>query len=245
MATIKDVAREAGVAVGTVSRYLNGAEIKEANRKKIDDAVHRLHFRLNPIARGLKTSRTNTIGVIIPDLSDPYSTTIVRSIEQKLYECGYNMFTCDSWGNPELERQKVELLMQQRVDGLILYPCAEDISYMEQYNDRDIPVVTVDIRVKGFACDQVVTDNINATYQAVEWLIANNHKRIAIICGKDDYFTSAERLKGYTRVLEDYSIPVESDLVKDLGYDEPSGHEAMVQLMKLANPPTAVIACNY
>jgi LacI family transcriptional regulator len=124
MATIKDVAREAGVAVGTVSRYLNGAEIKEANRKKIDDAVHRLHFRLNPIARGLKTSRTNTIGVIIPDLSDPYSTTIVRSIEQKLYECGYNMFTCDSWGNPELERQKVELLMQQRVDGLILYPCA-------------------------------------------------------------------------------------------------------------------------
>lgn len=245
MSTIKDVAREAGVAVGTVSRYLNGIQIKETNRVKVEEAIHKLGFKLNPIARCLKTSKTNTIGVIIPSLSDPYGTMIVRSIEQKLYEYGYNIFVCDSWGSTQLEIQKAELLVQKMVDGIILYPCTEDISYLKDILSSSIPVVTLDVCTKGYECDQVITDNVNATYQAVEWLISNNHKSIGLITGSIDYFTSRERLKGYMRVLEDYSISIKDDLVKTLGFDEKDGFDAMLQLISLSPRPTAVVACNY
>lgn len=245
MSTIKDVAREAGVAVGTVSRYLNGADIKETNRKKIEEAIKKLDFKLNPIARCLKTNKTNTIGVIIPSLTDIYGTTIVRSIEQKLYEFGYNIFVCDSWGDKQLENEKVDLLAHKMVDGLIIYPCSEDLSYLEKLQMNGIPVVTIDLAAKNLNCDQVLTDNINATYSAVEWLINNRHRRIGIINGNEQYFTASERLKGYIRALEDYSIDIDRELITTLGYCERSGYEAMAQLMKLKNPPTAVLACNY
>ncbi len=245
MSTIKDVAKEAGVAVGTVSRYLNGVELKEANRIKVEEAIQKLDFKINPIARGLKTNRTNTIGIVIPDFTDIYATTIVRKIEQKLYEYGYNIFVCDSWGSLETERNKVEILVQKLVDGLIVYPCSEDINHLSKAKDSGIPIVTIDMAVKDFECDQVLSDNINATYKAVEWLIANNHRRIGLINGQTHRFTSGERLMGYERAHADYSLEIDRQLVKNSGYHEKSGYDSLAEFMKLANPPTAVVACNY
>lgn len=245
VATVKDVAKEAGVSVGTVSRYLNGAEIKEQNRIKIEEAIVKLDFKLNPIARYLKTNRTHTIGVIIPTLSDIYATTIVRNLEKTLYDYGYNIIACDSWGSSELEMEKVQLLADRMVDGLILYPCNEDISYLEAVNSRNIPVVIVDSAVNNYRCDQVLTDNSNAIYEAVRWLVSNNHKRIGIISASEELFTSRERVKGYYRALEDYRIEVDGELVKTLGYNVESGYQSMIQFLQMKNPPTAVIASNY
>jgi len=245
MATIKDVAKEAGVATGTVSRYLNGIELKKENRVKVEAAIEKLNFKINTIARCLKINRTNTIGIVIPDFTDIYSTTIVRSMEQKLYEYGYNIFVCDSWGSLEMERDKVEILVQKLVDGLIIYPCSDDISHLSRARENGLPVVTIDMAVKDFECDQVLSDNINATYKAVEWLIANNHKRIGIINGQVHRFTSGERLRGYQRAHEDYSLKIDRLLVKNSGYGETSGYESLIELMKLKDPPTAVLACNY
>jgi len=245
LSTIKDVAREAEVSVGTVSHYLNGMEVKERNKVKIDLAIAKLSFKINPIAKGLRTSKTKTVGVIIPSLTDIYSTMIVGSIEQKLYEYGYNIFTCDSRGIIELEEHKARLLTEKMVDGLIIYPCSEEIGYIKELQGMGIPVVTVDTALKGMQCDQVLTDNIHATYSAVEWLIANNHRRIGIINGKEKSFTARERLKGYKRVLEDYTIEINESYVKMKGFDEKSGYDSLTELMSLAEPPTAVIACNY
>lgn len=245
LSTIRDVAKLAGVSVGTVSRFLNGAELKEANRLNIEEAIKVLEFKPNAVARTLKTNKTYTIGVVIPYLSDIYSTTIVRNIEEELYENGYNIFVCDSSGDSKLEKQKVNILLDRMIDGLIVYPCSEDISYLNNVKEKHIPVITVDIMGKGFECDQVLTDNINATYTIAEWLINNNHKKIGIITGNMDLFTANERLKGYVRALEDYGIDIEDYFIKAKGFDEKSGYESFTELMKLPMPPTAIIACNY
>ena len=245
MATIKDVAQLAGVSPGTISRYINGFHVKDKNREQIEYAINKLNFKPNMNARTLRTNRTRTIGVIIPGYSDIYSMTIVKNIEQKLYESGYYIFLCDSWGNAELERDKVRLLLDKMVDGLIIYPCSGDISYFNQLNIHNIPVVTLDLSVKNFLCDQILTDNINATYNAVEWLVKNNHRRIGIISSTPDNFTSSERLKGYERVHEDYGLVIDSRLVKTLGYDINSGYQSLVELMQSDASPTAVITCNY
>lgn len=245
MATVKDVAREAGVSVGTISRYLNGADIREDNKIRIEEAIKKLNYKFNPIGRILKTNKTNTIGVVIPNLGDIYATTIVRSIEEELYKAGYNMFVCDTWGNPKLEKEKCEILMEKLVEGLIIYPCSTDISYLNEIKDRKIPVITIDLLTAGLECDKVLTDNINATYNAVQWLINNNHRRIGVITGREEYFTAAERLKGYKRAMEDYSLPMDDELIRAVGFDESSGYEGLKQLMNVSIPPTAVLTCNY
>lgn len=244
MSTIRDVAKLANVAVGTVSRYMNGAQIKVENKVKIDVAIKALDFKPNLIARTLKTNKTHNIGVIIPGLSDIYSTTIVKSIEEELYHKGYNIFVCDSRGNPDLEMEKVGILLDKMVDGLIIHPSREDISYLQEFK-KQVPIVTLDILGKGFECDQVLTDNVNATYVVTEWLINNNHKKIAIITGGSKTFTAAERLKGYERALEDYGFTLEDQYVKAQDFSEKSGFEGLTQFMKLTEPPTAIIACNY
>ena len=245
MANIKDVAKRAGVAVGTVSRYLNGADIKEVNKVKIDEAIESLDFKLNQIARTLKTNKTFTIGVIIPGLTDIYSTTIVSSIERELYKHGYNIFVCDSWGSAETELKKINILLDKQIDGLIIYPVAEDISYLKTLKNKKVPLVTIDSMVKGFECDQILTDNINATYSATEWLINNNHKKIGIISGNRQHFTAGERLKGYERALEAYAINIDQSFIKAKDFSEESGYEGLQELMNLKEPPTAVMACNY
>lgn len=245
MSTIKDVAREAGVSVGTVSRYLNGAEIKEGNRIRIDEAINKLNFRVNTAARTLKTNKTKTVGIIIQNLTDIYSTTLIRHAEEELYRNGYNIFVCDTWGKKELEIEKVSLMLERMVDGLIIYPSTDDLSYLRNIVDKEVPVVTVDLNVNGFECDQVFTDNINATYSAVEWLISNNHKKIGIITGGLNYFTANERLKGYIRAMEDYALPLREGLIKTTNFGETGGYEALVELMSAEDRPSAIIACNY
>lgn len=245
MSTIKDVAREAGVSIGTVSNYINGIEVKERNKTRICEAITKLNFTINPIAKGLRTSKTNTIGVIIPGLTDIYSTLIVNSIEHKLYASGYHIFTCDSMGDVGLEERKANLLVDKMVDGLIIYPCTEETEYIKKLQKRGIPIVTLNTALIGVQCDQIITNNIQATYDAVEWLIRNHHSRIGIITGREKTFTARERLKGYKRVFEDYSMETDEGLIKVKGFDEKSGYDSLIELMGLDNPPTAVIACNY
>jgi LacI family transcriptional regulator len=245
MSTIKDVARLAGVAVGTVSRYLNGAEVKQVNKIKIEESIQVLNFRINPIARTLKTNRTNTIGIVIQDLSDLYSTTIIKSVEKELYKQGYNIFVCDAWGDKELEIEKISLLLEKMVDGLIVYPCSSNLEYLNNLINRECPVVTIDLKAEGYECDQVFSDNTSSTYNAVQWLINNNHKRIGLISGNPGYFTGGERLKGYKRALEDYSIPEESEFIKITNFTEEQGYSALKDLMELEEKPTAIIASNY
>ena len=245
MANMKDVARIAGVSLGTVSRYINGKSVKEKNCKEIEAAIKEIGFKVNHIARGLKTNKTNTIGVLVPDIFNPHAQGIVKHVEKHLFKYGYNIFTCDTWNNIELEKAKVELLIQRQVDGIIIYPCSGNLSHITELLEYNIPVVVVDMGVKDLICDEILTDNINATYKAVEYLFSRNHRRIGIINGNVEYFTSGERFEGYKRVHQDYSVSIDEKLVKNISYSKEDSYKSTIELLELKDRPTAIVTCNY
>lgn len=250
MATIKDIAREAGVGVGTVSRYLNGVTLKPATETRVREAVQRLGFIRNPMARSLRTRRTRTVGVVIPNIADIYGSTMVRELEKCLAAEGYGILVCDSMGSPVIEREKIDLLLQRKVDALFLYPCRSDLSYLEALAGLGpphggIPLVVADMLAQNRMCDQVRTDNRKAVREAVLSLLADGHRRIGLITGPSGYFTAEERRMGYVEALTGAGIAVDTAFIQQTPFDEAGGRIALSRLLDMSEPPDAVVTCNY
>lgn len=243
--TIKDVAKYTGLSIATISKYINGGNVREENKKLIDEAIKALDFRVNEIARGLKTNKTATIGVLIPSLENIFLTSIVSRVESILLQYGYSTIICDYRQNKELENQKFDFLMNKFVDGIILVPLGVNEDKIKMALEKDVPVILIDRSIKGIDCDVVLVDNLNAAYNAVELLFTKGHRRVGIICGPQDIYTAQERLKGYIRVHEDYQIKIDDALVKYGDYEIQSGMELMNYFLEMENPPTAVFVTNY
>jgi LacI family transcriptional regulator len=243
--TIKDVARLAGLSTATISKYLNGFSVKDHNRIKIENAIKALNFSVNSLARGLKTNRTMTIGVLIPSLENIFATSIVSHIERVLLEHGYSTIICDYNHNVELENTKFDFLMSKYVDGIIIMPLGLSEERVMNAMSRDIPIISIDRPMKNRECDVVLVDNMNASYNAVEQLIIRGHKEIGIICGPKDIYTAQERLKGYLRVHEDYGMQVNEDNIKFGDYEVQSGYDLMNSFMKNGGSIDAVFVTNY
>lgn len=244
-ATIKDVAKYTGLSIATISKYINGGNVLEDNRTLIDNAIKELDFKVNEIARGLKTNKTMTIGVLIPDLENIFCTSIVSNIENILIQQGYSTIICDYKQDPKLEKEKFSFLVNKMVDGIITMPLGSNADGVEDVIKRNIPVVLIDRPIKNINCDTVLVDNLNASYDAVEQLIIKGHKRIGIICGPEYIFTAQERLKGYIRVHEDYTMNIDNSLIKQGDYQLESGYNLLNEMMDCKNPPTAVFVTNY
>ena len=243
--TMKDVAKKTGLSIATISKYINGGNVLEENRELIEDAIKELGFEVNEMARGLKTNKTMTIGLLIPSLENIFFTSIVSHIESVLIKNGYSTIICDYKEDKNLEKQKLEFLIKKMVDGIITMPMGNDSEAINSVINRKIPVVLIDRALKGVECDTVLVDNLNASYNAVEQLIMMGHKRIGIICGPEDIYTAQERLKGYERVYEDYAMSIDPQLIKKGDYKVESGYEFLIELTKMQEPPTAVFVTNY
>lgn len=244
-ATIKDVAKATRLSIATISKFINGGNVLEGNKLLIENAIKELDFKVNSIARGLKTSKTMTIGVLIPDLKNIFCTTIVSNIENTLSRSGYSTMICDYNHSPVQEKEKLRFLVEKQVDGIITMPQDGWAQGVQELFSRNIPVVFIDRAIKGIECDAVLVDNLNASYNAVETLLTKGHRRVGIICGPDEIFTAQERLKGYYNVHEDYRVPVDAALVKKGDYEMESGYLLLNELLDLPNPPTAVFVTNY
>lgn len=244
-ATIKDVAKYTGLSIATISKYINGGNVLEKNRTLVDKAIKALDFKVNEIARGLKTNKSMTIGVLIPDFKNIFCTTIVSNIENVLLQNGYSTIICDYKQSSELEIEKFSFLVNKMVDGIITIPHGGNADSIQNLLSRNVPVVLIDRALEGVGCDTVLVDNLNASYNAVEHLIVKGHKRIGIICGPDNIFTAGERLKGYVRVHEDYSMKTDESLIKKGDYEIDSGYKLLNELLELENPPSAVFVTNY
>lgn len=244
-ATIKDIAKYTGLSLGTISKYLNGGNILDKNRKLIEDAVTKLDFKVNELARGLKTNRTMTIGVLIPNLENIFCTSIISNIENILLQEGYSTIICDFKEDPQLEVDKLSFLINKMVDGIVMIPLECDEERIDEIVSKGTPVVLIDRVIKNLNCDVVLVDNLNASYNAVEQLIIKRHKRIGIIVGPENIYTAQERLKGYIRVHEDYALEVDSSLIKYGDYHLQSGYDLILELLRLPNPPSAVYVTNY
>jgi LacI family transcriptional regulator len=242
---MKDVAKKSGLSIATISKYINGGNVLEENRVVIEEAINELGFEVNEIARGLKTNKTKTIGLLIPSLENIFFTSIVSNVESILIKNGYSTIICDYKEDKNLEKQKLDFLVKKMVDGIITMPMGSDLEVINSVISRNIPVVLIDRALKGAECDTILVDNLNASYNAVEQLIILGHKRIGIICGPADIYTAQERLKGYERVHEDYAINIDSRLIKKGDYQIESGYKLLLELIEMEEPPTAVLVTNY
>lgn len=246
MATIKDVARMAGVSMSTISKFLNGGNVREENAAAIRQAIEALDYRVNPFARSLKAQRSRSIGILLPDMTAPFYGTVVTALDKTVRELGYHSLICVYGANYGLERDNLRFLITNGIDGLIYIP--EDLTAEEFYEltaNIGIPTVLMDRSIPGVACDAVLVDNGDAVDQAVTRLIEKGHSRIAIITGPKSVFTAKERLGGYLRALSDHGILYDDSLVISDQNTFATGYRGCETLLKLPDPPTAVVTTNY
>jgi LacI family transcriptional regulator len=246
MATIKDVARLAGVSVSTVSKLLNGGNVLEENAKAIRKAIEELDYQVNHFARSLKTHKTRIIGVLIPEMTAPFFGSVMQSLDRTLREHGYHtLISCysSSYG---LEREHLKVLVNIGIDGLIYAP--ENITSEEFYDltaNASVPMVQIDRRILGVNSDTVLVNNAEAAYIAVTKLLNRGHRRIAIITGPKGVYSAMERLVGYLRALSDHRIRYDDSLVISDQYKFVTGYKALDTLLQLPDPPTAIFATSY
>ncbi|RYL94560.1 catabolite control protein A [Sporolactobacillus sp. Y61] len=241
-ATIYDVAREAGVSMATVSRVVNGnPNVKPTTRKKVSEAIKRLGYRPNAVARGLASKKTTTVGVIIPDISSVFFSELARGIEDIATMYKYNIILCNSDQNKDKEIRLIQTLLGKQVDGIVFMGGKVTDEHIEEFTQSTVPVVlaaTVDINNK---IPSVNIDYEKAVYDAVSHLIESGHKRVGFISGLLEVpISGVYKLNGYKKALADHEITFDESLLTVGDYTYESGKEAMAQFLAHGNPPTAV-----
>ena len=245
MATIKDVAHMAGVSISTVSKYLNGGNVRPELAEAVQQAVTELEFRANPYARSLRTTRSRSIGVLLPTLKVSFFGNIVSVLDRTLRAGGYHTVISCYESDHGLERDYLSFLLNNGIDGLVYMP--EDLSaeeYSELTQKSSVPVVQVDRTIQGIQTDAVLADNAESLYMAVSHLIRQGHRRIALITGHTYIFTAKERLVGYLRALADHKIPYDDALVFSGDFHFTTGYQSFQAMTALPDPPTAVCCVN-
>jgi LacI family transcriptional regulator len=245
IATIKDVAALAGLSIATVSKYINGGNVLPANRAALASAVKRLGYRRNDLARGLKTNRSLSIGVLIPRLDGVFFTTIVSHMESFAQSRGYTTIVCDYREEPRLLESKLEFLVGRHVDGIVAVPIAARQPALAALAARRFPLVLFDRLLAGGIADSVVIDNEGGSRAVAAHLLQRGHRSVGIIVGPRSIYTAGRRLAGYAAALREAGLPLPQRLVVTGDYTVAGGHRAMLSLLASRPRPTAVYATNY
>ena len=246
MATIKDIANKTGLGLATISKYLNGGNVLDKNRVAIEKSISELGFTVNEFARGLKTNKSHTIGVVIPELSLVFTTSIITIIEDILRQNGYGTIICDCRTDEVREKQAVTFLLNKRVDGIINMPVSKNGRHLGPALKKNIPIVLFDRMIHSLEdkVSAVVINNAIVSYEAVKMLVDAGHKNIGIILGPSDIFTAIKRLEGYNRALIESGITPQKKFIVYSDYSIQGGYDAMKILLGL-NQISAVFVTNY
>jgi LacI family transcriptional regulator, galactose operon repressor len=247
MPSIKHVAILAGVSTATVSHVLNktgyaGPEV----RRRVFKAVRDLNYHPNSLARSLKTRRTNTVGIIITDITNPFYPAVVRGAEDTLAQAGYTLVIGNSDGDVTKELAYYRTFRGRRVDGLILITQATPYpaSYLSRHDFEETPVVFINRDYQNVPADVVLADNLEGSRQGVSHLVERGHRRIGIIAGPRDHVMAVQRLRGFELALQDHGLRLDANLVREGNFDIPSGYAHAKELLQLAERPTALFVCN-
>ncbi|WP_368503529.1 catabolite control protein A [Alkalihalophilus sp. As8PL] len=242
--TIYDVAREAGVSMATVSRVVNGnPNVKPATRKKVLEAIERLGYRPNAVARGLASKKTTTVGVIIPDISSIFFAELARGIEDIATMYKYNIILCNSDQNKDKEIHLINTLLEKQVDGIVFMGGQITEEHAEQFKRSPVPVVLAATLDTNLEIPSVNIDYKQAVYDAITHLIEQGHEQIGMVSGTlDDPVNGYQKFAGYRAAIEDAKLPFNDDLIVIGDYTYDSGIEAMDSLLELDQKPTAIFA---
>jgi LacI family transcriptional regulator len=246
MSTMKLVAERAGVSVATVSRVINqNGYVAVDRRRKVIEAMHALNYQPSALARGLRRQETQSIGVLIPQLDQPFFSSLAFGIERALFAQGYRAFLCSSEENLEKESAYVDMLLRQRVDGVILVPTGESLVNVQRLLRARMPVVLVDRDLPGLELDRVVADNTKAARELAELIIELGHRVIGVI-GSPRYSMSIScRLAGIRQALEAAGLSMEECLVVgDQAHQFETGFVAAQRLFRRRKRPSAILALN-
>jgi LacI family transcriptional regulator len=241
-----DVARTAGVSLKTVSRVVNEEPgVRPETAELVHDAIRSLGFRRNDMARALRRGqRSQTLGLIIEDVSNPFYSAIARVVEEVARNRGLLVIIASSDEDPERERDLVRLLCERRVDGLLIVPAGDDQSFLQPELSLGTRAVFIDRPPGRLEADAVLLDNVGGARGGVEHLLAQGHRRIGMVGDAVTIFTAVERLRGYREALEAAGLGVDEALVR-LGVHGTTAAEAATrELLALPEPPTALFSGN-
>lgn len=248
-ANIYEIAKEAGVSIATVSRVMNNScTVSEKSKKRVLDAVEKLNYVPNSAARSLSTSTSTSVGVVIPDINNPFFSRLLQGITSAADEMGLNIFLFGTDESSDREHRVLDTMREHRLRGIIITPVSYQDSLtqerLQNFQKLGIPVVLLDRELDCLSFDRVVTDDDEGVYRAVSELIRLGHRRIAIITGPDDSRPGRERLRGYCRALEDHGIPLRPEYICKGDFKVDCACEHTRSLCSLPEPPTAIFASN-
>ena len=245
MATIKDVAALAGVSFTTVSHVINNTRpVNDETRKRVEEAIRATRYVPSAVARSLKHRTTRTIGVLVPTATNPYFAELARGIEDVCAAAGYSVILCNSDDDPRKQRDYLRVLMEKRVDGIIVSSAGPDTALIEALGESALPIVMVDRPTEGIQADQVQVDHEEGAYMATKHLLDLGHRRIACISGPSSLSVTAERLAGFHRALREAGVPEATVRIAEGDFTSPGGYRAARQLLTEGEMPTAIFAGN-
>jgi len=245
--TIRDVASKVGVSPMTVSRVINGSpRVSDDTRRRVLGAIAELGYVPNRLASGLIQRATRAIGVIVPDVGNPFFTLVVRGAEEAAWRAGYHVILCNTQADLERERGYIEDMLAFQVDGLLIAAVSDrSHPHLKLLTRNAVPFVLVDRSVAGVKNDLVQGDSVGGARQLVEHLIGLGHRRIAMITETNDVSTARDRLRGYREALEANAIPLLPELIVETSTRDPQlACQATLDLLDLVEPPTGIFAVN-
>jgi LacI family transcriptional regulator len=244
MPTVHDVAKRAGVAPITVSRVINNSGyISDATRKRVETTIKEIGYVPNTLARGLRSKRTNTLALIVTDITNPYFTLMARGVEDVAGDSNYTVIYCNTDESETKEEKYANILAQRQVDGVLLVPAGGNDKTIKFFEANGISVVILDRRVSGVEKDFVCSDSENGANLLVKLLVKLGHKRIAIITGPKNVSTSADRVSGYQQALKKAGLS-KNRLVYYGEFNYQTGYEFTRQAMMQSPKPTAIFGAN-
>lgn len=243
-ATYKDIQKLTGLSLSTISKYFNGGSLREKNIKLIENAISGLDYRVNDLARGLKSKRSRSIGILIPELTSPFHNSIMSEASEHLRYHGYSTIVCDCHEDKAREEEALRFLLDKMVDGVITIPLNKTGKHLQIARDRGIPVVLVDRLTTQFQTDAVVIDNQLAGVLAAEKILENGHTAIAMMNGPSEIYTMKLRKKGFSKTLQQIGWD-EKAWTTHIPFTVESGYVAAMKLLTKKQKPTAVFCANY
>lgn len=240
---LRDVARHADVSAATTSRALSGKVfVSDELRRRVVKAAEELNYSPNGVARSMSLGRTLALGLVVPDVRNPFFTSVARGVEDAGQRAGYTVVLCNSDQRVEKESAYLSVLREQRVSGIILAPSGHEATDIRRLVGAGMTVVLIDRAMPELGVSSVLVDNFAGAQRATQYLLDLGHRRIGVIAGAPDVSTARERVEGYTAALAEAGVSFDPTLVLYGDSKEETGHSGTLQLWSRSDRPTAIIS---
>lgn len=246
MATIKDIAKLAQVSTSTVSHVLNQSRfVSEAIEKRVKKAAQDLNYAPSALARSLKTNRTKTLGMLVTTSTNPFFSEVLKGVEQRCYEKGYNLILCNTEGDSVRMKASIDTLLQKRVDGLLLMCSTLGEQSIETFNRYpELPIVVMDWGPMTYASDKIQDNSYQGGYLAAQHLIEQGHRQIGCITGPLNRQQASSRIDGFKQALEDSNISLQPHWIVEGNFECDGGYNAYQVFKTQKTQPSAIFICN-